>query len=467
MSQDKEFIDVLSLNDELKDLFHKATKKAISIHKKNKGNFQESFEEIPPSHNNITLKCTTWRGGTSDQYIKFDHLEIRNVSIKNDNENNPSIIILEVKHVVDPSIIIPKGKHGVGKIDKITFDNVTFLNDFQDEKEKCKQYLSIELFDHNSVDFINCCSCQTNLKLICAPKDITKDIDKECKIQSNCGIEISHSSFKELQIYMRPCKKSSQDEKICKYEKPCRDSVKYKLFILISANIIKGLKFSVPEDNRYECKAKIVNKNKIKFLRSNGAYPDIMAWGLRENIGEGIECEYELADARKKIDNNKEALMNFKKLANDKGDKVQEANINYNIASCDDQLIRVEPAEDFWQEQLIMILGRCLSRHGTSWLLPLLWILTFNIIFGIATSSIIYFSCSGYIELTDIPQIIGSMLNPLTTSPVMIEEINATSNCSFWAFTYFSIYGLFLLSKGLYAICIYEFFRTARRFTLK
>ena len=450
MSQDRKIILTSSLDYYIKSLFDKATTKIQSIHKNASGKDDDTHKickTLCINHRNILLKVKSTEN-TADQYSYSCHIIFKNLIIKKDNGK-------------DPSIIIPKGKHGVGKIDKVTFNNVIFLDKFQNEKEECNEYLSIELFNHNSVDFINCCSCQTNLKLICAPKDITKDIDTKCEI------EISHSSFKELQIDMRPCEKSSQDEKICKYEKPCRDSVKYKLFILISANIIKGLKFSVPEDNRYECKAKIVNKNKIKFLRSNGAYPDIMAWGLRENIGEGIECEYELADARKKIDNNKEALMNFKKLANDKGDKVQEANINYNIASCDDQLIRVEPAEDFWQEQLIMILGRCLSRHGTSWLLPLLWILTFNIIFGIATSSIIYFSCSGYIELTDIPQIIGSMLNPLTTSPVMIEEINATSNCSFWAFTYFSIYGLFLLSKGLYAICIYEFFRTARRFTLK
>ncbi|MCH9664962.1 MAG: hypothetical protein K0U41_03850 [Gammaproteobacteria bacterium] len=245
-----------------------------------------------------------------------------------------------------------------------------------------------------------------------------------------------------------------------------------------------SLSKSISDGYEYNYSAKLINRNVIRKLVIWNEYPDMRAWGTREKIGESIAKDYKTINknassikdigyispirrARGDIETNKAVLTMFRKLADDKGDRFQESTINYHIATCDEQLVRLEKYWGFIQDKLIMKFGRLLSRHGTSWAWPLTWIFVFNfivatIVFHILNDSI----CLYFIKDCKFWYIIGEIFNPLSTPTGIAEGIKGDKYDPFKG-SYIVLAISVLLSKAFYAMCIYEFVRAARRFTLK
>ncbi len=235
---------------------------------------------------------------------------------------------------------------------------------------------------------------------------------------------------------------------------------------------------------QYEYNAKLINGNNIQEIDILDEYPNIIKWGTREEIGEKIAKKYKATPKSKYNDNievkistfkraevrveaNKEVLMRFRKLAVDKGDRFQESTINYHIAKCDEQLIALEIVRRFSQDKVIMFLGRLLSRHGTSWLRPLAWIVSINFIASIIIFHTLNDSvCQYVIKECNFWYIFGEIFNPLST-PTGIAEVIKGIGYNPLEDPYFGIASVVVLSKTFYAMCIYEFVRAARRFTLK
>ncbi|MCH9664963.1 MAG: hypothetical protein K0U41_03855 [Gammaproteobacteria bacterium] len=235
----------------------------------------------------------------------------------------------------------------------------------------------------------------------------------------------------------------------------------------------------------YRYEAILLNGNDMQQFIVRGDCPNILEWGTGEKIGENIIKDYKLAinkDGRgqmkddldlmqvtkQNIGTNKESFMRIRKLAVDKGDRFQESIINYHIAKCDEQLIDLETDKHFSQDKAIMFLGKHLSRHGTSWLRPLLYIIVFNIL----ASSIIYFILKDsvtpyFIFDLDFRYISTELLNPLGMPANIVKGIDKSFSYETLGRSYIDVASLVLLSKAFYAVCIYEFVRAARRFTLK
>ncbi len=238
----------------------------------------------------------------------------------------------------------------------------------------------------------------------------------------------------------------------------------------------KGIKYE------YKYSAKLVNENNIQELVIHDEYPDVIAWGIQEKIGEGIIKEYKnntgrdgdeygrspIKRAWETIENNKSVLMEFKNLAIKKNDRFQESTINYHIARCDEQFMNLETEPHFFQNKAIMWFGRILSRHGTSWMRPLLCIGAFNLLSGIIIFAVLNFCvCPCDLNRLDILYIFGALNNPLSTPINIVQGIHENFKYETLGGFYIGIAFIVLLSKGFYAMCIYEFVRVARRFTLK
>lgn len=199
-------------------------------------------------------------------------------------------------------------------------------------------------------------------------------------------------------------------------------------------------------------------------------YPRIIYWGHREKISENIKYTLNDRDYREKefrplIAENKNILMKFRQMAADRGDRLQESNINYNIAKFDE--LQFHADSRFTQEKVIIYLGRLLSRHGTSWLLPLAWIVAFNVFIAFVIFDIMDFYYPINISASDYLYIFGNLLNPLSALSDLIQNIDIGSTKKISPGAFFYISPFVAISKGLYAMCVYEFVRAARRFTLK
>ncbi len=495
-------VTISALHAELQNLFDKADKTARQIHASESKKYMEfSKEKDIKSHAypNISLKIIVGQDNNGESHTSFHHLQFNNLRIKVDE-----IFTLKIRtfnNKGERSSIV-KGERS--SIVKVTFNNVIFANDYPYKDPIFHIPFILDVCNNASVELIGSSIYNAAFQLICGPKDGTVDnfiLDTKvlingCIMQNfimrnasdmgnskvrilnsvftdaeiyyeqreedgKCDIEINESSFKNLIINMQ------SDAEFYQNEKHERKSNRHQLFALISGNIIETLKFNFPTIKGYDFKAKIVNANQITFFRVADNYPDITAWGLHESIGEGMANNDELAEARKNIESNKEVLVKLKQQANDKGDRFQESTINYHVTSCDEQLISLEENKEFWQEKLIMQLGRLLSKHGTSWIRPLFGIVISNAVFGSIIYAIAYFLCPENIGVSHLFHTTGQLLNPLTTSLDVVVDIDSSLKESYYGSIYLLIYFLVAVSKGFYAMCVYEFVRAARRFTIK
>ncbi len=257
---------------------------------------------------------------------------------------------------------------------------------------------------------------------------------------------------------------------------------------VFQSNIFKNFMIKLSKSTivgyEYEYNISIVNGNDIRSLSLLNEYPNVVAWGAREKIGENFAKEYKAMTKNKSnkikeirippiktaiasIQNNRIPLIKFKKLAIDKSDNGQASTINYHITKCDEQLISLEQWKGFIQDKLVMVAGKVLSRHGTSWLRPLAWIVSINFIAGIIFFHILNDSvCQYVIKECSFWYIFGEIFNPLSTPTGIAEGIKGDDYKPLKG-PYIGLAISVLLSKAFYAMCIYEFVRAARRFTLK
>lgn len=228
--------------------------------------------------------------------------------------------------------------------------------------------------------------------------------------------------------------------------------------------------------------------NKIKNMDINKSYPKIIEWGLRESIGEDIFAdtynvessslpeelskEYrEISEeqggrkSRMLVVKNKVVLTKFKEMAINDHNKLQENAINYNITKCDEQLLNYE--RGFKQEKIVMWLGKELSDHGTSWILPLLWILVLNVYVALAIYTTMDINYTSILKELDLLYIWGQLQNPLIRPLDITQGIDQSFDYKKLGGAFIFISSLVVISKGFFAMCIYEFVRAARRFTLK
>lgn len=507
MPDNNKNITSTNLNKILIKLFKKAVKEINSINLRTPSiaDFDNIYEITSDDNKNIQLQIPV-----REFPRHYPLLELTQSSLK----------IKNINILIDSSLIISEiYKFGIDRIEKITFTEVFFSSKSKDRDSHCK----IALHKIDSAEF-NYCQSDIEMRLTCNSQKLMEEanlnkenpyktafekipdiiIDRNYemtrsevnieggtfkklhilykKLYENtiCEVKVKNGTFDELLIHVEPINENKLEE---------RAASQTKLLNLISDNTIESLKFSLPKLDGHEYETRIVNKNTIKLLKVDNYYPNIVAWGLHESIGAGlekVENDEERTEARKNIDNNKAVLMRFKKMANDKGDRVQEATINSHIAKCDQQLISLEPFGSFWQDKLIMLIGWLFSNHGTSWILPLLWIFGTNLFIGVCIFSIISGTWSaGYIvfqefisamtygfsleliNLQDYLYLVGELFYPFSTPLGIIKEVDNLSNYSDWGFGYIGIVALVAISKAVYTICIYEFVRAARRFTIR
>lgn len=523
-------------------VFNKAIKKADKLYAENKDIDNEFTKTFSCTHKETELKIKIIKSKVNGFRIYYTNLEVNDANIPT-GEYLPIDI-----NPPNQSYFSIKGKKYDYKprVDKVIFNNVNFRS----VSRRDSDLSIIDLCKVDSAEFNNCTS-NIRLYFICGEEDLHHNLSiskkltrvtinkcnimKEIRIENytnfiNSVLSIKKSKCENVAISYKQlkekgkCELEVEDNEINnlliqvaknrndKYEDSqqfengndqsqsnqgatnIKYSIKAKLFALISDNIISTLKFSLPDIDIYEYETKLVNGNKIKLLKISDRYPNVIAWGFHEIIGKGLEGlkKLRLPDARKHIDNNKASLMKFKKMAEDKGDRVQEAAINSNIAKCDEQLIKLEPMQTFWQEKLIMWFGKISSNHGTSLWRPIVCALAFNLLIGAGIHATIYDSCSYFInnlcwvantilyvwsyvdsscnyfiDCSDYFYVVGELFNPVSTPISIVERINPSLDHSDLGNGYTSIVLLAIISKAAYAACIYEFIRSARRFTLK
>ena len=231
--------------------------------------------------------------------------------------------------------------------------------------------------------------------------------------------------------------------------------------------------------------------NIIEVIEVEGRKPQVAGFSLQERIGEGILEGYEMPNqkgwdvekgaAKTRIESNRRAFSLFKKIAVDENQKVLEQVMNYYIAKLDGLLLDIDGWP--WKDRLIFLVGWLFSKHGTSWTRPLVWMLVITILSSYMIGLLLY----GHIG-TDIIQLdverfnkfitlflfsLSELVNPLGTPQVILwkpweifsVELRTVDTLS--KLSSVIIGAVFFLVKAIYAMCVYEFVRAARRFTIK
>lgn len=291
------------------------------------------------------------------------------------------------------------------------------------------------------------------------------------------NLHIQNSDFKTLRINHE--KRSNKDDHFFITRLSKNNIIEYLLINSYGDADVNGKIYIFKNDisgvmglngNSQNIKMGLHGGNIIGTLAVSQVYPSIIYWGHREVIGENIKHSYNSSDYQNRefrpvIASNKDILMEFKQMAIERGDRLQESNINYNIAKCDEMQFHADSS--FSQAKVIMYLGRLLSRHGTSWWLPLMWIVAINLFIAFVIFDVMDFYYPSKVMASDYLYVFSNLLNPLSSPLDLILNIDRAFTKGIFPEATLYIYIFTAISKGLYAMCIYEFVRAARRFTLK
>lgn len=343
------------------------------------------------------------------------------------------------------------------------------------------------------LDITKCLSCymkhcdfsEMNINIKTKPR-ANDSIEMNMSIPQN--IHIESSKFRELQIdyegginqgnkYYTAINNNAVKKNLTITHRQNLGSVDLSLFV--SANLIDNFLIldlwngGHNKNNGYYLS--MLGDNKIRAIQVRGIYPQIVDWRLGESIGENIlktsrankenKDTVDENDARLDIGANKKVFSKFKKMTINEGDRLQENTLNYHISKCDELLMETE--KGFWQEKIIMGLGRELSTHGTSWVLPIIWIIIFNIYVALIIYAIIDVKYPTILSQLDVAYIWGQLCNPISQPLGIVQGINENLNYKTLQGSFIWISSLAIISKGFYAMCIYEFVRAARRFTIR
>ncbi len=199
----------------------------------------------------------------------------------------------------------------------------------------------------------------------------------------------------------------------------------------------------------------------IEIAQANLIYRrDVIS--ARENALEELKNNYNEVKSKYEgmLEDNKSVLKKIRGIAIERGGMLQEKAIGYHIIKSDEFLLRLE--KGLWQDKTTMFFGGLLSRHGTLWFLPLFWIAGSNLFFAAGIYALIHYGSTAIIDYRDIAL---ALFNPLSEPIDITNKLNEIG-VSIPDIVFYLFGTVFLLAKGFYAICIYEFIRAARRFTV-
>ena len=298
-----------------------------------------------------------------------------------------------------------------------------------------------------------------------------------------------------------------------------------ELFNSVTENSVGILRYkSLDSDAPGSHVLDIESGNTIEVICFEGKYPLIGSWGKDEKIGGNILKKFKKTgdkeEAKEKVKINNSSFSFLRNRAMNDNRKVLEQMMNYNLTKMDGMLLEIDNWR--WQDRSVYWVGKWLSGHGTSWLLPMLWVgaagfICTAIIASVLEGGIVWklllpsvmtclplvalrgrivsfwesrISNSGeslpWIEITlsaaiivfgasviwiggegtQYRHILLELFHPLGRPSQMFgDSYDAIQGISWGAFTISG--ALFFFYKAFYAICIYEFIRAARRFTIK
>ena len=230
--------------------------------------------------------------------------------------------------------------------------------------------------------------------------------------------------------------------------------------------------------------------NTIKIIHIEGKYPIVTNFGVEEKIGTGILKEarvgilarilnawrivsgsytevdkarsIERGNAIAKIEVNRYILRFFKDIAINEKRRILEQAMNYHLTIFDGMLLKI----DKWlgQDRLISAAGWYLSKHGTSWFLPILWVGVVGALCAFMITDVLRSDVG--IEMVPYSTVLFELSSPLGSPNKILDSIGITvkelSNHTVLIFGF-----SFFFFKAFYVISIYMFYRAATRFTLK
>ncbi len=456
------------------------------------------LDEDDALYQHMCIKISTWKDAWNSKLLLNASVCIKGLAI-NDIE---SMKDLEILKYLDK-------EYPIQLINELIFEDIEFHYREKSDNSEMPTSLMISANKCNVVKIINCAT--KNHGSLRVRYNMPAEYATENKLTiKNCNFY--HFSIIAMSIEDISSRNDIKNQRALKSS---NEILYMNLSVVLDGNTFNRatlkLTNSPSDEYEYEYDAMLINENDIEELIISDEYPAIISWGTHERIGGRIAKNYNTMPKRVESPQNKAGIIacvryvwiwtrsynidetikdkayksaiklawdkinchkiifiRFKKLAADKGDKFQESTINYHIAKCDEQFMSLETDRRFVQDKVIMAFGRELSYHGTSWILPLLWISTFNLSTGIIIFAIIDLTFPLPINNLDLLYIVGELFNPLST-PLSIVEAVKEEEVSYKSlgYTYTVLAISVLLSKAFYAMCIYEFVRAARRFTLK
>ena len=434
--------------------------------------------------------------GSGDLVISNLEVEIE----KNSDVDNPLIFRRAMYRVLNPyfsSVEIKGCKFVCGRectaLGPLIFDFRMFKKVKFIRNEFPRLNAVIKVFDHLKTDSVRM-NVEDNLLFKLAIKyaafankpnsfSYAKSVIKGNYIFSSIDIQISPSSLGELKFSLSD---NITKELILRYpyiKEAAKTSKKTP-----KSPQLNGVAQKQELDDNYPGRHKLImgSGNVIDVINMEGKYPEIVSWVVSDNIGAGIleECRklHQEDSAKEKVEVNRALFNFFRKIAIDKHKKILEQVMIYNIAKMDRIQLNIDNWP--WWDRFIYLVGWHLSEHGTSWILPLRWILRTSLWSSYIFALLLYGQLSVNIEKLSAGSIssylkiflfsLSELIDPFGSPRVILwrpeEILSKAPDLEAVVQSGFSVViigVIFFLFKAFYAICIYEFVRAARRFTLK
>ncbi len=106
---------------------------------------------------------------------------------------------------------------------------------------------------------------------------------------------------------------------------------------------------------------------------------------------------------------HRKLFIRLQKDVKEKEDYLQEQVFKREVLRCEQQIIEGQGYKDIWQDRFIFWWGEFSSRHGTSWMRPIILLLILNVIIAISMT-MLDFSISEF--SSEFPQILFNLLKP-------------------------------------------------------
>ena len=156
-----------------------------------------------------------------------------------------------------------------------------------------------------------------------------------------------------------------------------------------------------------------------------------------------------------RVEAHKDTFLSLYKKAIDRNDQSQARILQLEIKKCEHHILLREKRS--WaniQDLVIYSWGYWVSRHSTSWAMPILWLALVNALF----TGLLYFVCMDNFDLQKIGIIFVEFFNPVSSpAKFLLTDVETT--------TFLSTVNI--IQKILLGVLIYEIIKAFRRFSLK